>query len=130
MLNETSCDMVMIGRALTARPWLLWQIGNQLGFADPEQMTDFSMPITLEEEGAEYGRHLLYLLEQFQKYIPEPLGMRKFMFYITNSHPWLEFGHTLFANCSRAANYLELKIKIENFFIVPQKMSSRTNLRY
>jgi nifR3 family TIM-barrel protein len=130
MLTDTHCDMVMIGRALTARPWLLWQVGRQLGFADPEGFENRTLPQSPEEEGAEYGRHLLFLLEQFQIYIPQPLGLRKFMFYLTNSHPWLEFGHALHAKCSRAANYADLKTTIENFFVSPQCMSSRTDLRY
>jgi nifR3 family TIM-barrel protein len=130
MLNETSCDMVMIGRALTARPWLLWQVGRQLGFSDPEAMRGRLLPQNPEDEGAEFGRHLLFLLEQFRIYIPEPLGVRKFMFYLTNSHPWLEFGHSLHANCSRAATYNELYASIEIFFKTPQSMSARTDLRY
>lgn len=130
MLAETNCDMVMIGRALTARPWLLWQVGRKLGFADPENMDGVSLPESQEEEGAEFGRHLLFLLEQFQVYIPEPLGLRKFMFYLNNSHPWLEFGHTLNAYCSRASCYADLRVTIDNFFKSPQNMSERTDLRY
>lgn len=130
MLKETGCDMVMVGRALTARPWLLWQVGEKLGFEAPVGFEKRSPPKTIYEEGAEFGRHLLYLLEQFQIYLPEPLGLRKFMFYLTNSHPWLEFGHSLQAQCSNAHNYEQLKIIIENFFETEQAMHSRTDLRY
>lgn len=130
MLKETGCDMVMVGRALTARPWLLWQVGEKLGFEAPVGFENMNPPKTIYEEGAEFGRHLLYLLEQFQIYLPEPLGLRKFMFYLTNSHPWLEFGHSLQAQCSNAHNYEQLKIIIENFFETEQAMHSRTDLRY
>jgi hypothetical protein len=109
---------------------LLWQVGRQLGFADPEALEGCSLPQNGEEEGAEYGRHLLFLLTQFKIYIPEPLGLRKFMFYLTNSHPWLEFGHALLAGCSRASSYADLKSTIEIFFTAPQSMSARTDLRY
>jgi tRNA-dihydrouridine synthase len=35
MLGETGCDSVMVGRALAARPWLLWQVGEKLGLKPP-----------------------------------------------------------------------------------------------
>lgn len=35
MLTETGCDMAMSGRGLAARPWMLWQLGEELGFATP-----------------------------------------------------------------------------------------------
>jgi nifR3 family TIM-barrel protein len=130
MLSETGCDMVMVGRALTARPWLLWQVGEKLGMPAPSEFKMLCAPKTNYEEGAEYGRHLLFLLEQFRIYLPEALGLRKFMFYLTNSHPWLEFGHSLHAQCSRAQSYSQLQNKIEKFFQVEHAMNSRTDLRY
>lgn len=30
IMNSTGCDAVMVGRALAARPWLLWQVGEGL----------------------------------------------------------------------------------------------------
>ena len=35
MLAQTGCDLVMAGRALAARPWMLWQFGERRGFAAP-----------------------------------------------------------------------------------------------
>jgi tRNA-dihydrouridine synthase B len=36
MLNTTGADKVMAGRALAARPWMMWQLGEHLGFPAPK----------------------------------------------------------------------------------------------
>lgn len=129
MLNETTCDLVMAGRALTARPWLFWQVGKRLGLPNPPGLEGLP-PESAEEEGQEFGLNLLLLIGHFRRYFNEGIGLRKFMFYIKNSYPWLEFGHALFASLSRAQSYDDLQSRVLQFFSVPQRMHQRTDLRY
>lgn len=129
MQEATGCDAVMVGRALTARPWLLWQMGERLGFQAPLGRENQKAPQTREEEGAEYGRSLLRLADLMETYYPGDLGMRKFRFYVRTGGPWLEFGHDLYARSTKAKNFHELRQTLADFFAQPQAMSQRTELR-
>lgn len=138
MLEETDCDAVMIGRALTARPWLLWQVGRRLGWPDPKNLTGQSPPSTPEEEGAEFGRVAIKLIDRLQAFHPprekahwsDELLLRKARFFLKNAAPWLQFGHELEARVSKAKTLLEARSVVGHFFETPQAMGARTNLRY
>src|SRR5262249_51642568 len=83
LLNETGCDLAMAGRALTARPWLFWQIGEKLGMPNPTgRASNERAPQTPEEEGAEYGRVLRRLLQLMTASFSEDLALRKFRFFV------------------------------------------------
>lgn len=124
MHEETGCDMVMIGRALTARPWLVWQVAYKLGYPVSKP------PETPEEEGREFGCAALFFLEQLQLHFPVEAGLKRLHFHLRNSTPWLEFGHALAASISRAQSYQEAKDRLELFFLHEQRMFQRTDLRY
>lgn len=135
MLQETKADKVMAGRALAARPWMMWQLGEDLGFETPEGFQNKIAPQTPEEEGAEYGRCLLrfidYCEESFMKGagLTESITCRKIQFYIRTTHVWLEFGHTLMAKASGSQNLNELRKTVLEFFSQEQRMNLRTELR-
>lgn len=129
MQSETGCDMVMAGRALAARPWLMWQLGEKLGFENPENKQGRA-PQTPEEEGAEYGRSLLKLLKFHREFLSrDDLVLRKMRFHIRMTCVWLPFGHTLFSLSTKAKNLDELETSIREFFSSPVEMSPRTDLR-
>lgn len=128
MRSETGCDMVMIGRALTARPWLFWQLGEDLGLANPPGKLG-KAPRTDVEEGEEYGRMLKRFAQFCKEHFGENLGMRKFRFFVKTSSPWLLFGHDLFARSSKAKNFDELAQELETFFSREQSMTQKTELR-
>lgn len=128
MMEETHCDSVMVGRALTARPWLLWQVGERLGFAPPEGR-EGRAPQTPEEEGAEYGRALQLLLKTMRTHFSEELGMRKFRFYVRTSSPWLDFGNQLYSIVTKAKTYDECEAGMTQFFSITQCMAAKTELR-
>jgi len=128
MKNETGCDLVMSGRALAARPWLLWQVGEKLGFAPPKGR-EGSAPSTREEEGAEYGRTLLQMIDECEKIFSPDLALRKIRFYLRTTHVWLAFGHTLTALSHKAENLNQLRESVHTFFAQPQEMVPRTELR-
>lgn len=140
MLDETGCDAVMAGRALTARPWLLWQVGESLGFAAPEGRDGERAPRTAEEEGIEFARAWRCILVALKHFHPdhiaganwnESLLVRKARFYLKNAAPWLQFGHELEARLSRAESIAQaLEISDRFFTAHPQTMSSRSELRF
>jgi tRNA-dihydrouridine synthase len=129
LLRGTGCDMAMVGRALTARPWLLWQVGERLGWPPPLGREGQRAPATREEEGSEYGRALLRLVSLMRIYFSEELGLRKFRFFARTGGAWLEFGHELCARCAGARSYAELEAALAAFFAREQAMSQRTELR-
>ena len=135
MIQQTNCDGVMAGRALAARPWMVWQLGEKLNFENPVGYKNQTAPLTDLEEGAEFGRMLLMYIELTEIYFKEKIGMhdglilRRILFFIKTTHVWLEFGHTLMAYSTRAKSIDELKMYVHKFFENEQKMYQRTELR-
>lgn len=129
MLNETQCDLVMSGRGLAARPWMLWQVGEDLGFAPPTGREGQKAPRTGYEEGAEYGRSLLRLIAYSDRYFGDSLGLRKVRFYLRTTSVWLMFGQELMAISTRVKNLEELAREVEKFFSSPMEMLQKTELR-
>jgi tRNA-dihydrouridine synthase B len=127
--SATDCDLVMVGRALTARPWLFWQIGERLGLPAPSGFEGMRAPRTAEEEGAEYGRALKFLLKSMRAHFAEELGLRKFRFFVRTGGVWMLFGHQLYAMTTKAKSYDEMELALEKFFAQEQSMTSRTELR-
>jgi nifR3 family TIM-barrel protein len=128
MLEQTDCSGVMVGRALTARPWLLWQVGKKMGFENPPGF-EGEPPTTPLEEGAEYGRALNHFTETLREYFSEEDGMKRLKFFVRVSMVWLEFGQTLWANIAACKTYDEALAAAERFFSMPQRMTGKTQLR-
>jgi tRNA-dihydrouridine synthase len=129
MLSETGCDMAMAGRALAARPWMMWQLGEELGFAAPVGREGLRAPRTSEEEGAEYGRCLLRLIDRCGFYFGDELAMRKVRFYVRTTSVWLMFGQSVVGICAKARTLAEMRDLVSQFFSVPVEMGLRTELR-
>lgn len=135
MLQLTNCDKVMAGRALAARPWMVWQLGETLGFENPTLFVDKKAPVTCFEEGAEYGKALLKYVDYCEFYFMQQAGasesitLRKISFFVRTTHVWLEFGHSLMSAVSVAKNLNELRNNIRHFFETEQRMIKKTELR-
>ncbi len=135
MLELTKADKVMAGRALAARPWMMWQLGEKLNFETPAAFANKKAPATPEEEGVEYGLMLLrfidYCEEAFMQEAgaSEALTLRKIQFYVRTTHVWLEFGHHLMAKMSHPKNLIEMRKVVTEFFAQEQRMNLRTELR-
>ena len=129
-LQESSCDMVMVGRAFTARPWLMWQVGERLGFSPPLGREGESAPNTPEQEAKEYGRSLSFLLNKLLETHPHDLALRKFHFYVKNSSGWLDYGNKLWALVNSAKTAESILQNMEEFFKQELRMAAKTELRY
>lgn len=129
MLNETGCDMAMAGRALAARPWMMWQFGEKLGFAPPPGSENLQAPQTPLEEGSEYGKALLKLIDHSAQYFTEDLAMRKVRFHVRTTSVWLDYGQSLIGLTMKAKNLTELREFTQKFFEAPIEMCSYTELR-
>ncbi|MNL62279.1 hypothetical protein D3C87_1862880 [compost metagenome] len=121
--------MAMAGRGLAARPWMLWQLGEEMGLSAPAGKAGQKAPRTSEEEGAEYGKVLLKLIQSCRHYFGEDLAMRKVRFYVRTTCVWLPFGNTLVGVCAKARTVDEMLEGVAKFFSVPVDMSLRTELR-
>lgn len=131
MKEQTGCDMVMIGRALTARPWLFWQFAEKMGLEGPASFSGQTAPQTREEEAYAYGEALAYFAQQCAELFDERSALKKIKFYIFVSNRWLNFGHTLYAKSSHISELSAMQELIHLFF---QKdgleMTQKTDLRY
>lgn len=96
--RDFGVDGVMIGRAITARPWLLWQIAEDLGYQErPHAFPDGKAPRTPDEEGDFYLQSLLLLISRLQHHFSNPTKqLKKLRFYVITSQKWLFFGHSFY----------------------------------
>jgi len=131
MFQETSCDAVMVGRALTARPWLFWQWSEQNGAWNfPRNFQAQKAPQGPEEEAFEYGKALRLLLQfMTEDFSSEALALRKFHFFVKTGSVWLNFGQELCGITHRATSAAALEGELEAFFKQDLLMSERTELR-
>lgn len=131
MKEQTGCDAVMIGRALTARPWLLWQIGERLGMPAPGWCSGRKAPQTLSEEAYEYGRSFKSFVTYCFQYFEPQEARKRILFYSRVSHVWLNFGLRLDAKIRQLHTKEEMHNLIEEFFAKPGLCyAQRTELRY
>ncbi len=128
MQKETGCDMVMIGRALTARPWLMWQVGERLGLAAPEGKTG-PAPKSAEDEGREFYICAKQILQEMKERFRPVVALKKYQFYIKTSSVWLEYGHFLYAKTTKCQTLDQISEALDDFFKSEQRMIQRTEWR-
>lgn len=117
LLREYEADGAMIARAATARPWIIWQIAKKLGYTQsPAGHESGTCPMTPEEEGREYIRACLRLLNFMQQYFPqEDYCLEKFRFFAATGARWYQFGHAFWKMTTKAKSVNELGQSIEDF---------------
>ncbi len=88
LVKEMEVDGAMVGRAATARPWILWQIAFQLG------LTAERPPLTKEEESQEYFRACVRFINLLAIYSSdEKYNLKKLLFFIGVGSKFFLFGH-------------------------------------
>lgn len=132
MFDQTQADAVMIGRALTARPWLLWQFAEDLNWPSaPLGFEGRRAPRTGEEEAREYGQAVAFMAHHLQEHFDDAGALKRLRFYLHVSHSWLNFGHSLKLKIGKVKTMAETHSIIEQFFATEGLiMSARTELRY
>lgn len=130
MLDLTGCDKVMIGRALTARPWLFWQVGEKLGLSAPKDFAGQRAPQGPEEEAYAYGEAVLFFIQTCRELFEEKQAIRKVRFYLSTSHVWLNFGHSLISKSMKHKSLDEIEAAVCDFFQNSGlRMTQKTELR-
>lgn len=116
LVNE-GVDGAMIARAATARPWIFWQIAEDLGYQGPARGRGLERaPRTPQEEGKEY----FVALERFtflnRKFFGEsPESLQRLKFYIGVSAPWLSFGHHFWKTLYSVSDFSVAEQKIRDY---------------
>ncbi len=128
-MRETNCDGIMVARAVTARPWIFWQVGEAWGWPPPAGREGESAPHTPEEEGREYYRALLFFCDQLECHFAAEEQMPRLKLFLAWGHKWLFFGHYLQVQINRCADLPAARRVIHDFFGTPKTMTRRTMLQ-
>lgn len=117
LLTQFKVDGAMIARAATARPWILWQIAEKLGFSEkPPGRENENAPNTPEEEGKEYHRACLKMIELLRKHFnDESYILEKFSFFVATGAKYFLFGHAFWRLTRQAKTVDELERKVIAF---------------
>jgi len=111
LTEEFGVDGAMIGRAATARPWILGQIAVRLG-ADASGL---SIPQTAQEESREYFRALYKFLGYLELFFEESYALRKFHFFVANGMHWFLFGHSFWKATMKAKTIEQAKAIVMDY---------------
>lgn len=117
VLTEHKVDGAMIARAATARPWILWQIAEDLGYAPPPAgFEGRRAPRTPEEEGKEYNKACLTLIDFMERYFDtEDYALEKFRFFAATGARWFQFGHAFWKMTTKAKSLAQLRDGVHDF---------------
>jgi tRNA-dihydrouridine synthase B len=128
LVARTGCDGVMIGRASLGRPWIFWQIAEELGLPSPRGRSGRSAPRDGFEEAAELCSSLVAFADQLHRRFSEKDGLLRMRSFLGWAALWLPFGHELMRRVGRCGCVADASGEIQSFFSRPQKMSERSTL--
>ncbi|MEY4631226.1 MAG: hypothetical protein RIQ81_1346 [Pseudomonadota bacterium] len=110
--SERPVDGVMVARAATVRPWILWQVAEDLGIdAKPPGRAGEFAPRSELEESAEFFRACLFLIDDLDFYLgdrPDD-ALKKFSFFAATGARWFMFGHAFWAMTRKAKSIDHLR---------------------
>ncbi len=111
ILSNLALDGVMIGRAATARPWIIWQIAYDLGYTTaPKAFPGKCPPRGGEEEGRAFLESMLLYLDYLDLYFDnEEKKLRRLRFHVANAHKWFLFGHAYYSRCHKCKSLAEIR---------------------
>lgn len=130
MKSETNCDAVMIGRALTAKPWLITKYAYENGFPlTPDQYK--LIPQNPQDEFHIYCDYLIDFIKNCFLLFEANDALKRIRFFVRVGHVWLNFGHSFVKAVHKYSSEQEMidfiLTKRENTSIT---LSKRTSLRY
>jgi tRNA-dihydrouridine synthase B len=115
VVRELGCAGAMIARAATARPWILWQIAEDLGVMDaPNGKAGQRAPRTPREEAREFYKAFQRLINLVETYFSENDGreeyaMQKLRFYAAIASKWFMFGHSFWKITMKAKTFEQMR---------------------
>ncbi len=119
VIQHFGCDGAMIARAACARPWILWQIAEDLGLnacISNELLPLQKAPRSQSDEAKEYGKACLIFLSLLEKYSQdEQYILERFRFFVATGCRWFQFGHYYWKTCCSAKNIEHLRRVVTEF---------------
>lgn len=111
LLQDIQVDGIMIGRAATARPWIIWQIAHRLGYTTPPAaFPGQTPPETPEEEGRAFLEAMMLYCDLLDQYFEDDeKKLRRLRFHVINACKWLVFGHSYYSHCMKSRTLAEVK---------------------
>lgn len=115
------CAGAMIARAATVRPWILWQIAEDLNLIDVPSGERFAKaPRTPEEEGEEYFRAFMRYIDLVEKYFggqPTDLeySLQKLRFFAATGARWFKFGHSFWRLTMKSRDLDQMRSLISEY---------------
>lgn len=137
--NNFLVDGVMIGRGLTSRPWMLWQIAYEIGpeklglqsLTPPKLALSDKPPMDSRSEAKYFGLALKYFVAFCFFYFEERDALKKIKFMLRNSSYWLNFGQRCVSILGKYKNENDIQFALNEFFQSDDlSLSETTNLRY
>jgi len=130
MFEQTNCDAVMIGRVLTAKPWLLTEYAKHKGFKLTQKQEEL-IPSNGQQRAKIYGEYLYDFVVNCYDLFEEDDALKRVRFFVKVGHPWLNFGHKLYKEIHKLTNKDDLLKFLETYFKNScLSQSDRTQLRY
>ncbi len=126
VLKEFKLSGAMIARGAVARPWILLQIAKKLGM----ETGDIAVPMTPDEEGAEYFKSILRLADLLEKYFGDnKQSTFRLQYHIGVGHKWLLFGHDFWKTVMKTKSLKEARDVIYDYSVkYPQPLEGRIRL--
>jgi tRNA-dihydrouridine synthase B len=117
VIKEFGCDGAMIARAACARPWIIWQICENLNNnVTPVGFEGRTAPRGSYEESIEYGKACLKFLEILKHYfLDEAYILDRFRFFVATGARWFQFGHYFWKMTMSAKSISELENVVIHF---------------
>ena len=117
VMTNFGCDGAMIARAACARPWILWQIAEDLNISEkPLGYEKRHAPRTPLEESTEYGRACLKFLALLKLYsTDETYILERFRFFVATGARWFQFGHYFWKITMQAKTVQDLELSVIKF---------------
>ncbi|EQC51110.1 tRNA-dihydrouridine synthase [Bacteriovorax sp. DB6_IX] len=130
MLEQTTCDAVMIGRALCAKPWLLSSLAKEMNMSLSPECEEL-IPKNPRERASAYGEYLKDFVDNCFEFFDQKNALKRIRFFVKVGSPWLNFGHRLHTSIQRLESQQEIQNFLQEFFKNTSLIqSSRTQLRY
>ncbi len=110
LLQDIGVDGIMIGRAATARPWMIWQIAHHLGFTRITGSLSVNRRPPQRKKKARLLQAMAHYCDLLDHYFEDDeKKLRRLRFHVINANKWLHFGHAYYSKCMKAKTLADVK---------------------